>query len=119
MAALGAKYKWLDGKILHASRLWKAPTMRRIPRILIEDRALEVGIKMYLEEPWITFEETKDKAGSIDIASAIPLDIYLSRYHLLPSQIKGKDTYKWLKENDNALLVWGVNNKYYVKPIKK
>lgn len=118
MAALGAKYKWQDGKILHASRLWKAPTMRRIPRIMIEDRALEVGVKMYLEEPWIVFEETQDKAGSLDQSSAVPLEFYLSRYHLLPPQIKGKDTYKWLKEG-NALLVWGVGSHYFAKPIEK
>ena len=34
MSAIGAKYKWKEGKILHASRLWKAPSKRRIPRMI-------------------------------------------------------------------------------------
>ena len=108
MTAIGAKYKWLNGKILHASRLWKAPSKRRLPRILIEDRALEVGIKMYLQQPWMVFEETSEKSSEISSNGAIELEYYFNRFHLLPSTINGTDTYKWLSEPDNALLVWGV-----------
>ena len=87
MAAIGAKYKWNNGRILHASRLWKSPTKRRLPRILIEDRAQEVGIKMYLEEPWMVFEETKEPASTISTSSAIPMDFYLGRYYWIHDRV--------------------------------
>ncbi len=116
MAAKGAKYKWHEGKILHASYLWKAPSKRRIPRILIEDRALEVGIKISLAEPWMIFEETMQVSSNIDTNNAIPLEFYFSRYHLLPAKIKNQDTYDWLLKPENCLLLWAKGGKYYVKP---
>ena len=115
MSAIGAKYKWREGKILHASRLWKAPTKRRIPRMLIEDRALEVGIKLYVEEPWMVFEETLFSAENIDLADGEECEFYQGRYHLLPATFKRQDTYEWLKKPGNALLLWGVGNRYYIK----
>lgn len=119
MAAIGAKYRWHEGKILHAARLWKAPSMRRIPRILIEDRALEVGILLRLDEPWMVFEETEIPADSISQKDAIPLEFYQRRYHLLPEKIDDKDTYDWLKTSGNALLLWGNDNHYLVAPQKR
>lgn len=119
MAARGAKYRWKEGKILHTSSLWKSPTKRRLPRILIEDRALEVGIQMYLEQSWMVFEETKEKSENISTTGSIPLEFYLNRYQLIPSEIKGEDTYKWFTNPHNALLVWGIQNKYFAKPIKR
>ena len=118
MAAIGAKYKWNNGRILHASRLWKSPTKRRLPRILIEDRAQEVGIKMYLEEPWMVFEETKESTSTISSEGSIPMEFYLNRYYLVPAEINGQDTYQWLKDKNNALLIWAQGIRYFVKPIK-
>lgn len=119
MSAKGAKYMWREGKILHASRLWKAPTKRRIPRIHIEARALEVGILMHLEEPWMIFEETKEKAEEIDQKNARELRFYMNRYHLLPEKFENEDTYDWLKKPGNAFLLWGVGSHYFVKPLKR
>ena|ERR1035437_7529783 len=117
MAAIGAKYKWREGKILHAARLWKSPSKRRIPRILIEDRALEVGILMRLEEPWMIFEETKLISSKISESKAIELEFYWNRFNLLPSEIGEEDTYDWLKKG-NKLLLWGKGGKYFVKTQK-
>lgn len=114
MAAIGAKYKWKEGKILHASRLWRSPSKRRIPRLLIEDRAMEVGIKISIEEPWFVFEETTLHTESIDTTNAEQLEFYLGRYHLLPATFKRQDTYEWLKKG-NTLLLWGKDNRYYIK----
>lgn len=110
---------WREGKILHASRLWKAPTKRRIPRIHIEDRAQEVGILMYLEEPWMTFEETKEEAVKIDTSNALELEYYFNRYYLLPAKFEGMDTYEWMKKPGNAFLMWGVESHYFIKPQKR
>lgn len=119
MSAIGAKYKWKEGKILHWAKLWQAPTMRRIPRILIEDRALEVGIKMYKEDLYMVFEETKEESSTLSTSNALNLQFYFNRFHLLPEMIKGVDTYEWLNDDSHALLIWGQGNQYYVKPIKK
>lgn len=119
MSAIGAKYKWKEGKILHAARLWKAPTMRRIPRMLIEDRALEVGVLMYVEEPWMIFEETKEKVDELSTKSAQELEFYQNRFYLLPSEYEGMDTYDWLKQSGNALLLWGAGTHYYIQASKR
>src|SRR3990172_9660888 len=115
MSAIGAKYKWKEGKILHASRLWKAPSKRRIPRILIEDRAKEVGIKMHIEEPWMIFEETSLKSEQISTENSIELEFYLQRYYLLPAKFNSQDTYYWLKKEGNFLLLWAIDNRYFVR----
>lgn len=115
MAAKGAKYKWKEGKILHASYLWKSPSKRRLPRILIEDRAQEVGIVMSLQEPWMIFQETLQPAQDIDKTDAIILEFYLGRYYLLPENFKNRDTYEWLKNPDHKLLLWAQGSKYYIK----
>ncbi|OGE34394.1 hypothetical protein A3E45_02260 [Candidatus Daviesbacteria bacterium RIFCSPHIGHO2_12_FULL_43_11] len=114
MSAIGAKYKWKEGKILHASRLWKAPSKRRIPRILIEDRVKEVGVKVSLAEPWMIFEETNLKSSEIVTDEAVELEFYLGRYYLLPEKFSRQDTYEWLKKG-NILLLWAVENKYFVR----
>ena len=118
MSAIGAKYLWENGKILHAARLWKPPTMRRIPRILIERRALDVGIKMSLRLPWMVFEETEQKSSEISRKDAIQLEFYFNRFHLIPRGIDGVDTYEWLRDSSHALIVWGDDGKYYAKPIR-
>ena len=118
MSALGAKYKWENGKILHSSRLWKAPSKRRIPRILIEDRAKEVGIKMHIKEPWMVFEETNMPSKQIPTDSAVELEFYLNRYYLLPNKFNRQDTYDWLKKEGNFLLLWAINNKYFVRKLE-
>lgn len=115
MSAIGAKYKWENGKILHASRLWKAPSKRRIPRILIEDRAKEVGIKVSLSEPWMVFEETALASSQIPVEEAVELEFYLGRYYLLPEKFNRQDTYEWLKKDGNSLVLWALDNKYFVR----
>lgn len=116
MAAKGAKYRWKEGKILHASYLWKSPTKRRIPRILIEDRALEVGILMHIKEPWMIFEETKIPVSKIKKDGGRELRFYFNKFFLLPETFAGIDTYEWLKKPGNKLLLWGEEGKYFIKP---
>lgn len=116
MVAIGAKYRLKEGKILHLGSLWKAPSKRRIPRILIEDRALEVGIKMYLDDLWMVFEETRQPAETIDMKGSLPCSDYFKGYQLLPEKINNIDTYKWLTKENHALLLWGKDGHYFVKP---
>lgn len=118
MAAKGAKYRWKEGKILHASYLWKYPTRRRIPRILIEDRAMEVGILMYLEEPWMVFEETKTPVSKIRKSNSQELRFYFNKFFLLPEDFEGTDAYEWLKKPNHKFLLWGENGKYFIKFFK-
>lgn len=119
MSAKGARYKWKEGCILHAARYWKSPTMRRLPRILIEDRALEVGILAYIEDIWTVFKETPMEASTLQSKNALPLQFYQNRYHLLPESIEGIDTYTWMKESPHALLIWGVGRHYFALPAKR
>src|SRR5690348_9026655 len=114
MVAIGAKYRLRNGKILHLASLWKAPSKRRIPRILIEDRALEVGIKMYLEDRWMVFEETELPSESLNPKDGMQCENYFRKYHLLPATINGVDTYEWLSNQSNALLLWGRDTHYFV-----
>lgn len=115
MASIGAQYKWREGKILHTSSLWKYPTKRRIPRLLIEDRALEVGILMQIEEPWMVFEETKIPAIEIKEEGSERLRFYRNKFYLLPEKFEGIDTYEWLKTSGNKLLLWGEGDRYFIK----
>lgn len=119
MSAKGARYKWKEGNIYHASRYWKSPTMRRPPRILIEDRAMEVGILVYVDEPWIIFSETSQKSTEISLKNAQQLELYKNRYYLLPAEFEGINTYQWMKDKKNAFLLWGFDNKYYVRAEKR
>lgn len=115
MASTGAQYKWREGKILHISSFWKHPTKRRIPRLLIEDRALEVGILMYIKEPWMVFEETKTPVLEISKENSEQLKFYQKRFYLLPKNFEGIDTYEWLKKPNNKLLLWGTEGRYFIK----
>lgn len=119
MPSIGAKLRWKEGKILHPAFIWKSPSKRRLPRLLVEDRALEVGLKVSLEEPWIIFEETDQQAEKISLKEATPLEFYRNRFFLLPKKFKRQDTYKWLSKPGNALFLWGKDNHYFVKACKR
>lgn len=115
MSAIGARLRWKEGKILHPKEMWKSPSKRRLPRLLIEDRAQEVGILVYIEDLWIVFEETNILATEIDNDEAVPLELYSNRFNLLPEKFRRQDTYEWLSKPGNKLLLWGKNNHYFVK----
>lgn len=115
MASIGAQYRWRNGKILHTASLWKYTTKRRIPRLLVEDRALEVGILMHIEEPWMVFEETQSPVSEIDKTNAERLRFYRNKFYLLPEKFDGIDTYEWLKTPGNKLLLWGEEDRYFIK----
>lgn len=119
MASIGAKIRWKEGKILHPASYWRSPSRRRLPRLLIEDRANEVGILVYIQDLWIVFEETNQEAGKIELEDGVALEVYKLRYHLLPAKFKRQDTYEWIKKAGNALLVWGKDYKYFVKGAKR
>ena len=119
MASIGAKIRWKNGNITHPERMWQSPSKRRLPRTLIEDRALEVVLLVYIEDRWIVFHETNDLSEKAETADAIQLELYLNRFFLLPEKIKRQDAYEWLKKPENAILLWGQNNRYFVKPVEK
>lgn len=119
MASIGAKIRWKNGNITHPERMWQSPSKRRLPRTLIEDRALEVVLLVYIEDRWIVFHETNTPSEKAETTDAIQLELYLNRFFLLPKKIKRQDTYAWLKKPGNAILLWGQNNEYFVKPVAK
>lgn len=119
MASIGAKIRWKNGDILHPSRMWKSPSRRRIPRLLIEDRALEVVILVYIDDLWIVFHETNMLSEKAENTDAIKLEFYLNRFFLLPTKLKRQNAYEWLKKPDNAILLWGQNNEYFVKSVDR
>ena len=121
MASIGAKIRWKNGDIIHPSRMWQSPSKRRLPRTLIEDRALQVVLLVYIEDPSLVFHETNADSSKADTKDAIQLELYLNRFFLLPHKIKRQDAYEWLKRSENAILLWGQkdSNTYYVKPVRK
>lgn len=119
MIGIGAQLKWQEGKILYPIRTWSSPSKRRLPRILIENRALEVGIYIYIEGNWVVFEESKQKVEDINQKEAEQLQVYQRRYQLIPARFKRQDTVEWLKRAGNALLLFGQDYKYYVLASKR
>lgn len=119
MVSIGARIRWKNGDILHPSIMWKSPSKRRLPRLLIEDRALEVAILVYIEEPWTVFHETNISSEEMKTEQSTQLEFYLNRFYLLPEKLKKQNAYEWIKKPKNAILIWGVMNKYYIKPVSR
>ena len=119
MASIGARIRWKNGNILHPSLMWKSPSKRRLPRLLIENRALEVALLIYIEDNWIVFHETDMESDKMEIEGSIPLEFYARRFYLLPEKLRRQDAYEWLNKPENAVLIWGIDNKYYAKPVNK
>lgn len=119
MISVGAKLRWNEGKILYPSYMWRSPSKRRIPRLLIEDRALAVGILIYIQEGWVIFRETDLPSGAIDLQESEKLEVYARRYHLLPERLRRQDSFDWISKEGNAALFWGKDNHYFVKPFKR
>ena len=119
MIGIGSKLRWFEGKIMHPASQWKSPSKRRIPRLLIENRALEVGVIIYIEEPWVVFKESDQKVDEINMEDSEQLELYQHRYQLIPARFKRQDTYQWMSKPGNALLLFGKDFKYFIKPYKR
>lgn len=119
MASVGAKIRWKNGDILHPAIMWQSPSKRRLPRLLIENRALEVALLVYFDDMWIVFHETNIFSEKTDSKDAVQLEFYLNRFFLLPEKIKRQDAYQWFKKPENAILLWGKKNKYFVLPVRR
>lgn len=119
MASVGARIRWKKGDILHPVNMWQSPSKRRLPRLLIEDRALEVVLLVYFDEMWIVFHETDMLSEKAETKDAVQLEFYLNRFFLLPEKLRRQDGYSWLKKPENAILLWGKDHKYYVKTVSK
>ncbi|OGE15956.1 hypothetical protein A3F00_04900 [Candidatus Daviesbacteria bacterium RIFCSPHIGHO2_12_FULL_37_11] len=119
MLGIGSQLKWFEGKIMYPSYQWRSPSKRRVPRLLIENRALEVGILIYVEEPWVVFEETDIKVDQIEMNKTEPLKLYQYKFQLLPAKFKRQNTYQWMSRPSNALLLFGKDLKYYIKAFKR
>lgn len=111
--------RWKNGDIVYPSNMWKSPTKRRIPRLLIEERAKEVGVLVYIEESWIVFHETHQVIQEIDPTDSLTLEFYAKRFQLLPKRIRRQDAYEWLQKPDNAILLWAQDNIYFAKPVRR
>jgi len=119
MVAIGAKIRWRSGDILHPASMWQSPSRRRLPRLLIENRALEVVLLVYIEDKWLIFHETNFSPEKMETNDIIQLKLYLNRFYLLPEKLKRQDAYDWLRKPENAILLWGQGNKYFVSPVEK
>lgn len=86
---------------------------------MVENRAKEVGVLVYVSEPYIVFEETDTPVERIDQTDSVPLEFYLNRFHLLPARFKRQDTYEWIRHPGNALLLWATDKTYFVKTSKR
>lgn len=117
MLTFGAKLRWKDGNILHPAEYWQSPSKRRLPRLMIEQRAMEVGLLVFIEGKWIVFKETDQTPEQIPIKGSKQLKVYKNRYQLLPEKIADEDTYRWLLQPSHALLLWGRNGTYFVKAV--
>ncbi len=119
MASVGARIRWKNGNILHPVNMWQSPSKRRLPRLLIEDRALEVVLLVYFDEMWIVFHETDMLSEKAETKDAVQLEFYLNRFFLLPEKLRRQDAYEWLKRPENAVLLWGKDHEYFALPVRK
>lgn len=78
-------------------------------------RALEVGVLIYINEPWVVFEETDQESKSIPLDESMPLIFYKNRYYLLPQKVKRQDSFKWLQKKGNVLLFFFREGRYLIK----
>lgn len=119
MASIGARLRWREGKLWFPLSIWRSPSKRRVPRILIEDRANEVGVLIYVLEDWVVFQEAAQASSDINIDEAIQIELYQRRYQLIPAKFKRQDSLEWMAHKDNALLFFGREGKYFIKAAKR
>lgn len=111
----GARIRWIKGNIVLPSAAWKSPSKRRTPRLLVEHRAKEVGIAIFIDGSNLIFHETSSLSTKIGLEEAIPLIYYAKRYYLIPERVNRQDTLKWLQKTGNCLLLWCNESTYYIK----
>ncbi len=117
MFSTGSEIRWKNGNIILPASKWQSPSKRRIPRILIEHRAQEVGVLIYIEDSLVIFKESNIPVGQIKLYSGQrEAKQYQKRYHLIPEVIKGEDSFIWMSKPGNALVLFSKDNKYFVKP---
>lgn len=116
MPIIGARLKWKEGKILYPSAMWKSPSKRRLPKLLVEERAHEKAIIIYLEESWVVFKESKRNSKNIPTFEGTRLEFYKGHYYLMPKIINDQDLLKWLEGKGRAILLWGKERILYIKP---
>ena len=115
----GNELRWRNGNILHPAVAWKSPSKRRVPKLLVQPRAREVGILVFANEGWIVFRETDIPSETIDNQNADKLEFYAGRFYLLPAIINKRNTYEWIQKENNALLLWARDDKFYVSAVRK
>ncbi|MBU1104334.1 hypothetical protein L6255_03180 [Candidatus Parcubacteria bacterium] len=102
---------WENGLIKMPFRVWRSPTKRRIPRLLIEGRAKEVLVKLSLKENTFTFEETLVASDSLkDITNKYRLENYNNRF-LFPALIGRWDFLDYIKYH--PIYIFSIGKDYY------
>ncbi|MBI2600731.1 hypothetical protein HYW42_02150 [Candidatus Daviesbacteria bacterium] len=117
MFSTGSEIRWKNGNILLPASKWQSPSKRRIPRILIEHRAQEVGVLIYIENSMIVFKESNIPVDQIKLnGGQREAKQYQRRYHLIPEVIQGEDSFIWMSQPGNALILFSKGSKYFIKP---
>ncbi|MDO8619318.1 MAG: hypothetical protein Q7R49_05240 [Candidatus Daviesbacteria bacterium] len=116
MFSTGSEIRWKEGNILLPALKWQSPSKRRIPRLLVEHRAMEVGILIFIEGSSIVFKETGMSADQIKLSGGQrEAKEYQTSYHLIPQEIEGEDSFVWLSKPGNKLILFNRNGKYFIK----
>lgn len=120
MIPTGSELRWRDGCIVLPALKWKSPSKRRVPHLLVEHRAKEEGVLIFIKDSYLLFKESGTPVSEIKLTGGQKeAQLYQKRYHLIPAEIEGEDSFIWLSKSDNAVLFFGKNGKYFVKPAKR
>lgn len=90
--------RWREKCITMPKTVWSSPSKRRIPRLVVEERAREVALEVFFKEAHFWFKETRTPVKELEnLSNKTPLKPYKKRY-LLPEIVERDYLLDFLKE---------------------